>query len=212
MRFLDRLHAGDVLAAVVAETAPDLVNPIVLGLPRGGVPVAARVAAVLDAPLDVFVVRKLGAPGHRELAIGAIASGGVLIVNDDILQHLGLSQADVDAAVAAESDELRRREKTYRGDRPPLVLADRDVLIVDDGVATGASLKAACAAVQEASPRSVIVAVPVAPIATASDFAEMVDRFIVCRTPEPFGAVGSWYRDFTQTTDDEVQVLLSAER
>jgi putative phosphoribosyl transferase len=212
MRFLDRLHAGDVLAAVVAETAPDLVNPIVLGLPRGGVPVAARVAAVLDAPLDVFVVRKLGAPGHRELAIGAIASGGVLIVNDDILQHLGLSQADVDVAVAAESDELRRREKTYRGDRPPLVLADRDVLIVDDGVATGASLKAACAAVQEASPRSVIVAVPVAPIATASDFAEMVDRFIVCRTPEPFGAVGSWYRDFTQTTDDEVQVLLSAER
>jgi putative phosphoribosyl transferase len=212
MRFLDRLHAGDVLAAVVAETAPDLVNPIVLGLPRGGVPVAARVAAVLDAPLDVFVVRKLGAPGHRELAIGAIASGGVLIVNDNILQHLGLSQADVDAAVAAESDELRRREKTYRGDRPPLVLADRDVLIVDDGVATGASLKAACAAVQEASPRSVIVAVPVAPIATASDFAEMVDRFIVCRTPEPFGAVGSWYRDFTQTTDDEVQVLLSAER
>lgn len=209
---MDRLHAGDVLAAVVAETAPDLVNPIVLGLPRGGVPVAARVAAVLDAPLDVFVVRKLGAPGHRELAIGAIASGGVLIVNDDILQHLGLSQADVDAAVAAESDELRRREKTYRGDRPPLVLADRDVLIVDDGVATGASLKAACAAVQEASPRSVIVAVPVAPIATASDFAEMVDRFIVCRTPEPFGAVGSWYRDFTQTTDDEVQVLLSAER
>lgn len=209
---MDRLHAGDVLAAVVAETAPDLVNPIVLGLPRGGVPVAARVAAVLDAPLDVFVVRKLGAPGHRELAIGAIASGGVLIVNDNILQHLGLSQADVDAAVAAESDELRRREKTYRGDRPPLVLADRDVLIVDDGVATGASLKAACAAVQEASPRSVIVAVPVAPIATASDFAEMVDRFIVCRTPEPFGAVGSWYRDFTQTTDDEVQVLLSAER
>ncbi len=140
MRFLDRLHAGDALAAVVAETAPDLVNPIVLGLPRGGVPVAARVAAALGAPLDVLVVRKLGAPGHRELAIGAIASGGIQIVNDNVVQHLGLSQADVDAAVVAESDELRRRDKAYRGDRPPLVLSDRDVLVVDDGVATGASL------------------------------------------------------------------------
>jgi putative phosphoribosyl transferase len=198
-----------VLGVLVAEVVADLADPIVLGLPRGGVPVAARVALAIDAPLDVFVVRKLGAPGHKELAIGAIASGGIQIVNDNVLRHLGLSRADVDAAVAIESIELGRRERIYRGGRPPLVLSDRDVLVVDDGVATGASLKAAVTAVQKASPYSVTVAVPVAPVAAAPVFAQMADRFVVCMTPEPFEAVGSWYADFTQTSDEEVQELLA---
>ncbi|MEN8237912.1 MAG: phosphoribosyltransferase [Actinomycetota bacterium] len=211
-RFRDRRHAGELLADVLAERLGDVEDGIVLALPRGGVPVAERVAARLHLPLDVFIVRKLGFPGHREYAMGAIASGGITVFNEDAVARLGVDEDILDATVESESLELERRERLYRGERAPLKLSGRDVILVDDGVATGASMRAGIEAIKAHGPSSVVVAVPVAPTSAERDFGKLVDSFIALSTPTPFQAVGLWYHDFTQTTDDEVRSLLSGAR
>lgn len=209
-RFRDRVHAGDLLADVL-DSRRGIDDGIVLGLPRGGVPVAARVAERLDIPLDVFIVRKLGLPGRSEYAMGAIASGGVIVINEDAVARLGITQEAIDTVAERELQELERREVLYRGDRPPLDLASRDVILVDDGIATGASMHAAIEAIKAYGPRSLLVAVPVAPLSAQSEFEGFVDAFIALWTPTPFQAVGLWYVDFTQTTDDEVRSLMSGD-
>jgi predicted phosphoribosyltransferase len=207
--FQDRADAGVRLAERLSSS--DVVGdlPVVLGLPRGGIPVAAPVARALGCPLDVFVVRKLGVPGHEELAMGAIATGGIVVRNEDIIEQLRIDEASLRRVEAAEGAELRRRELAYRGDREPVGLAGRDVVIVDDGIATGASMRAAVAAVTAAGPRSIVVAVPVASRQAVDSLAAEADAVVALAVPEPFGAVGSWYRDFTQTSDAEVGELLA---
>jgi predicted phosphoribosyltransferase len=204
----DRSEAGRALAAGLADYAgrPDV---LVLALPRGGVPVAYEVAKALDAPLDVFLVRKLGVPGQPELALGAIASGGVRMLNDDVVRALGVSPGVVDAIAAEERAELERREREYRGDRPAPELRDRTVILVDDGLATGASMRAAVAAVRRGDPARIVVAVPVGAPSTCRDLLRLVDEVVCPRSPERFHAVGLWYHDFSQTTDEEVRDLLT---
>jgi putative phosphoribosyl transferase len=209
-RFRNRVHAGELLADVL-DARRGIDDGIVLALPRGGVPVAARVAQRLGIPLDVFIVRKLGLPGRSEYAMGAIASGGVIVINEDAVTRLGISQEAIDTVAERELRELERREVLYRGNRPPLDLASRDVVLVDDGIATGASMHAAVEAIKAYGPRSLLVAVPVAPMSAQSEFEGFVDEFIALSTPTPFQAVGLWYDDFTQTTDDEVRSLISGE-
>jgi predicted phosphoribosyltransferase len=182
---------------------------IVLGLPRGGVPVAARVAAALGAPLDVFVVRKLGVPGREELAMGAIATGGVRVLNDDVLGRLHIPEAVVEEVAAAEARELARREARYRAGRPPPDLAGRVVVLVDDGLATGSSMRAAVAAARALGPARIVVAVPTAPRSTCEGLAAEADEVICHSMPRPFRAVGHSYRSFPQTTDEEVAALLA---
>ena len=208
LRFRDRVEAGQHLGAVLARKLGKQEDIIVLALPRGGVPVAAEVAKALDAPLDVFIVRKLGVPGHEELAMGAIASGGVRVLNRDVLSYVPLPQKAIDAVAEREQQELQRREREYRGSRPPLDVRNKTVIIVDDGLATGSTMRAAVEALKKMGPRAIVVAVPVAAPQTCDEFRnEGVD--IVClRTPEPFQAVGLWYEDFSQTTDEEVHELL----
>jgi predicted phosphoribosyltransferase len=203
----DRREAGRELAARLAAYAnrPDL---LVLALPRGGVPVAYEVAEALGAPLDVFLVRKLGVPGYEELAMGAIASGGVRVVNDVVVQSVGVSEAEIDAAAAREQRELARREATYRGGRPPVDVEGRTVILVDDGLATGSTMRAAVAALRARRPARLVVAVPVGSSDTCRDLDAEADDVVCARTPEPFFAVGAWYDDFSQTTDDEVRELL----
>jgi putative phosphoribosyl transferase len=184
--------------------------PVVLGLPRGGVPIAYEVARVLEAPLDVFVVRKLGVPGQEELAMGAIASGGVRVVNRDVVGALGLSPAVLDRVAAAEQLELERRERLYRGARALQPLAGRTVILVDDGLATGSTMRAAVRAVRQHGPARVVVAVPVAAAATCEELKAEVDEVVCLATPDPFLAVGRFYDDFTQTTDREVREQLRA--
>ncbi|HEY8206314.1 MAG TPA: phosphoribosyltransferase family protein [Myxococcaceae bacterium] len=181
---------------------------VVLALPRGGVPVGAEVARHLAAPLDVMVVRKLGVPGHRELAMGALASGGVRVLNEDLLMELGIPEWVIEEAVAREAPELERRERAYRGGRPPLEVEGRTVILVDDGVATGASMRAAVAALRQRGPKRLVVAVPVAAEAIREGLAREVDEMVCVRTPEPFLAVGLWYEDFSETTDEEVRAAL----
>jgi putative phosphoribosyl transferase len=207
VRFRDRRDAGRRLAARLAAYArrPDVV---VLALPRGGVPVAYEVANALGAPLDVFLVRKLGMPGHEEFAIGAIASGGVRILNEETLRDYGVTDQQVEAVVAAEQRELERREHRYRGDRPFPTVAGRTVILIDDGLATGSSMRAAVAALRQEHPARIVVAVPTAPPETCMELSAVVDDLICLMTPEPFYAVGLWYEDFSQTTDDEVRELL----
>lgn len=217
-RFHDRLEAGRLLGRELvkrlgapASTGPSAAtshDSIVLGLPRGGVPVAAEVAKALGAPLDVFIVRKLGVPGHEELAMGAIASGGVRVLNQDVLRYLPVPQKSIDEVAAREQQELERRERSYRGSRPPLDVRDKTVIVVDDGLATGSTMRAAVAALRKMQPRAIVVAVPVAAKQTCDEFhSEGID--LVClRTPEPFEAVGLWYDDFSQTTDEEVHELI----
>ncbi len=208
LRFRDRVEAGRHLGEVLARKLGKQNDVIVLALPRGGVPVGAEVARALDAPLDVFIVRKLGVPGHEELAMGAIASGGVRVLNRDVLSYVPLPQKAIDAVAEREQQELQRREREYRGSRPPLDVRNMTVIIVDDGLATGSTMRAAVEALKKMAPRAIIVAVPVAAPQTCEEFRnEGVD--IVClRTPEPFQAVGLWYEDFSQTTDEEVHELL----
>jgi predicted phosphoribosyltransferase len=207
MRFQDRADAGRVLATHLADYA-DRPDVIVLALPRGGVPVGYEVARALRAPLDVFLVRKLGVPGHEELAMGALASGGVRVVNQDVVRALGIPE-DVLAEVAAEeAQELRRREDLYRGDRPAPDVAGRTVILVDDGLATGSTMRAAVAALRRLGPARIIVAAPVAAADTCAELAQLADDAVCALTPEPFLAVGMWYEDFTQTTDEEVRELL----
>ena len=207
-RFRDRTDAGRRLAAALSEYAGDP-DVRVLALPRGGVPVAYEVARALDAPLDVFIVRKLGLPWHEELAMGAIASGGIMVLDHDLVRRAGVSEAEVRRVAEAERRELERRERLYRGDRPLPEIAGRTVILVDDGLATGATMRAAVEAVKQEGPRRVVVAVPIASPETCEAFREVVDDTVCAVTPERFRAVGLWYDDFSQTTDDEVHDLLA---
>ncbi len=183
---------------------------IVLGLPRGGVPVAYEVATRLRVPLDVFIVRKLGVPGYEELAMGAIASGGVRVLNEDVVRQIPNAAAIIEAVTAQETAELERREREYRDGRPAPELRGRTVILVDDGLATGATMRAAVAALRQQGAAKIVVAVPVGAPETCAEFAEEVDETICAITPEYFRAVGQYYDDFSQTTDDEVRALLAA--
>jgi predicted phosphoribosyltransferase len=205
-RFRDRTEAGQVLAERL-RTYAGREDVVVLALPRGGVPVAHEVAKALGAPLGVFVVRKIGVPGHEELAMGAIASGGVLVLDDRLIQALGLGADDLERAVEAELRELERRETAYGSQDAP-DLAGKTVILVDDGLATGATMRAAALAVRKLGPARVVVAVPVAAEETCDEFRDVVDEIVCEVTPRPFGAVGLWYDDFSQTTDDEVRELV----
>ena len=207
MRFRDRAHAGRVLArALLAYAGRD--DVVVLALPRGGVPVAAELARALGAQLDVFVVRKLGLPGHEELAMGAVAPGGVLILDDRLVRGLGIPDEVLQETVEKESRELERREAAYRAGRPPLDLEGKTVILVDDGLATGATMRAAALALRKYRPARVVVAVPVASAETCDEFRADVDEIVCALTPSPFHAVGLWYDDFSQTSDEEVRELL----
>ena len=210
-RFLNRADAGRRLAATLSAYA-GRADVIVLALPRGGVVVAYEVARELDVPLDVFTVRKLGVPGHEELAMGAIASGGALVLDEALVRELRISERDLRAVIAAEQRELERREKEYRGDRPPPDIAGRTVVLVDDGLATGASMRVAVAALKQEHPARIVVAVPIAPPETCEALRREADDVVCGVTPEPFYAVGLWYEDFTQTTDKEVHDLLERAR
>jgi predicted phosphoribosyltransferase len=209
-RFRDRAHAGVELAELLSAYSG--VDGVVLGLPRGGVAVAAPVADALDLPLDAYVVRKLGVPGHEELAMGAIASGGVVVWNSDVVDGLHIGQDRRDAVVARERAELERREREYRGDREPIAVRDRVMIVVDDGLATGATMAAAVAALKVDAPRRIVVAVPVAPTAAIDAMRVEVDEVIAVVVPDRFGAVGEWYDDFSPTTDAEVVALLGRGR
>jgi len=207
-RFRDRAEAGRFLARQLSDYA-GRDDVIVLALPRGGVPVAYEVAKALRAPLDVFVVRKLGVPGHEELAMGALASGGLAVIDQGIVRTLGISAAELERVVATELRELERREAAYRGDREPPQLEGKTVILVDDGLATGSTMRAAALAVRQAKPKEIVVAVPVAATETCDEFRDVVDDVICVLTPSPFRAVGLWYDDFSQTSDDEVRALLA---
>ena len=206
-RFEDRFDAGRFLARQLHHHAGNP-NVVVLALPRGGVPVAFEIARAIDAPLDVFVVRKLGAPGYEELAMGAIATGGVRVFNEEVIQHLGVSQSWITATIREQEEELQRREQAYRGSRPPAELQNRIVILVDDGLATGASMRAAVRALRLRNPSAIAVAVPIGSRDTCDQFRSEGEEVVCGRSPEPFHAVGAWYVDFTQTTDDEVRELL----
>ena len=209
--FLDRYDAGRRLAAALSSYAnqPDL---LILALPRGGVPVAYEVARALHAPLDVFLVRKLGFPGHPELAMGAIASGGVRILDRQLIGMYGVPAREIERVTAAERRELERRERLYRDGRPAPDVRDRTVILVDDGLATGSSMRAAVEALREEGAKKIVVAVPVAAPDTCEAMKEEVDEIVCAVTPEPFRAVGLWYADFSETTDEEVRQLLSKQR
>jgi len=205
--FEDRRDAGRSLAPEIRRCT--LKDPIVLGLPRGGIPVAYEVALAIDAPLDLLVVRKLGAPFQPELAIGAIASGGVRVLNEELLENVpGIDDSVVEEIVAKESQELSRREKLYRGDRPYPNLRDKDVVIVDDGMATGATMRAAAEAVKRLRPANIFIAVPTASAEAVRLVSGTADKVICLDTPYPFYAVGNYYRNFGQTTDEEVRGIL----
>ncbi len=207
-RFQNRADAGRQLAARLRRYA-NRSDVLVLGLPRGGVPVAYEVAQALNAPLDICLVRKLGVPGQPELALGAIASGGVQVLNRDVIDGLGIAKSAIDAVVAQESKELQRRDRAYRGDRPPPAIGDRMVILVDDGIATGASMRAAIAVIASQAPAKLIVATPVAPPSTCDDLSLDVDEMVVVAMPVRLNAIGSWYADFAQTTDADVRHLLA---
>jgi putative phosphoribosyl transferase len=205
--FSDRSEAGRVLAEQLKHWAgrPDV---IVLALPRGGVPVAYEVAHELHAPMDVFIVRKLGVPGHEELAMGAVATGGVRVLNDQVVYGLGIPDYVIDAVANWELQELGRRQRLYRGSRPPTDVGGKTVILVDDGLATGSTMLAAVQALRQQGPAKIVVAVPVASPDTCELLKAYVDETVCAATPEPFYAVGLWYRDFSQTTDEEVRELL----
>jgi len=208
MAFADRRDAGRVLAKALRERA-SFEGAIVLGLPRGGVPVAYEVATELRLPLDVFIVRKLGVPFEPELAMGAVASGGMVVLNDEVLRLYSIRREIVNDAIARELGEIARREIAYRGGRPAAPLDDRTAIVIDDGLATGATMKAAIRALRPVS-RRLIVAVPVAAAATCQQIRQEADQLIALECPESFSAVGEFYRDFEPTTDDEVRALLAA--
>jgi putative phosphoribosyl transferase len=207
-RFRDRAEAGRLLAELLHEYA-GRDDVVVLALPRGGLPVAFEVARALGAPLDVFVVRKLGVPGREELAMGAIASGGVIVLDEATIRALGIDDEEIRWTAAAELRELERRESAYRGEREPPSLEGKTVLLVDDGLATGASMRAAAHATQQQRPANVVVAVPVAAAQTCTELEDVVDEVVCAVTPEPFRAVGLWYEDFSQLSDDDVREFLA---
>ncbi len=211
MYFRDRREAGRQLAQHLAAYAnrPDV---LVLALPRGGVPVAYEVARALHAPLDVFLVRKLGLPGHEEYAMGAVASGGVRVLNSEVVEQLHLPDEVIDTVTRRELKELKRRERIYRGDRPFPDVRGKTVILVDDGLATGSTMRAAAEVLRQQGPARLVVAVPAGSPETCDEFRDEVDEVVCAITPEPFYAVGLWYDDFSQTTDDEVRDLLAAAR
>ena len=206
--FADRRQAGRALAQALGQFGgrPDV---IVLALPRGGVPVGFEVARALSAPLDVFLVRKLGVPGHEELAMGALASGGLIVMNEDVVTALGIGEADLVAVAEAEARELARREQAYRQGLPPLDVAGRVVILVDDGLATGCTMRAAVAALRELGPARILVAAPVGAVDACDLLVREADDVVCLHTPEDFAAVGLWYGRFEQTSDDEVRALLA---
>jgi putative phosphoribosyl transferase len=206
MVFKNRVTAGRFLASKLSKYA-DRADVLVLALPRGGVPVAFEVARSLHAPLDLFLVRKLGMPGQEELAMGAIASGGVRVLNEDVVRALHIPDEVIDAVAAQEGHELARRAQAYRGDRPPPAVRDRIVILIDDGLATGSTMRAAVAALRKQGPARVVVAVPVGAAETCAELGGEADEVVCGRTPTPFYAVGQWYSDFAQTTDEEVSAL-----
>jgi putative phosphoribosyl transferase len=206
--FRDRSEAGRRLAARLAEYA-DRPDVLVLALPRGGVPVGYEVATALHAPMDVFIVRKLGVPGHEEFAMGAVATGGVRVLNDQVVRALRIPNYVIDAVASWEQEELTRRERLYRGDRPPPDVRGKTVILVDDGLATGSTMLAAVQALRRQGPARIVMAVPVASPDTCELLKEEVDEVVCAATPEPFYAVGLWYQDFSQTTDEEVRELLA---
>ena len=210
MYFRDRRDAGRQLARLLKAYAhrPDV---LVLALPRGGVPVGFEVARALGAPLDVLLVRKLGVPGHEELAMGAVASGGVRVLNRDVVEHLNVPPRVIERVTARELRELERRERAYRDDRPPPEIRDRTLILVDDGLATGSTMRAAVSALRQKGPREIVVAVPTAAPQTCEELRSEADQVVCTITPEPFYAVGIWYQDFSETSDDEVRRLLSHE-
>jgi predicted phosphoribosyltransferase len=205
-RFLDRVDAGRRLARALLHHRGT--GALVLGLPRGGVPVAAEVATAIDAELDVLVVRKLGVPGHEELAMGAVAGGGLRVLNRDVLVRLDVPSSVVEAVTTRAAEVVAERERTYRGARPPLVLRGRRVVLVDDGLATGATMRVAVRAVTGAGASPVVVAVPVAPPSACEVLRSLADEVVCLHTPSSFLAVGTWYEDFSETSDDEVRDLL----
>jgi putative phosphoribosyl transferase len=209
--FENRVDAGRKLAQELADyqDAPDV---IVLALPRGGVPVAQEVAETLDAPLDIFLVRKLGLPGHEELAMGAIASGGIRVLNEAVVDSLDNPEAVIDEVIEREQGELERREQAYRGDRPFPEVEGRTVILVDDGLATGASMRAAVAGLRARNPKKIVVAVPTASPEKCEEFEDEVDEVVCAVTPQPFFGIGYWYNDFSQTTDEEVRQILERAR
>jgi len=208
MTFRDRADAGRILAAGLGHPAgsDDL---LVLGLPRGGVPVAYEVASALGRPLDVLLARKLGVPGQPELAMGAIAGGGVRVLHQAVVNALGIPPRAIEEVAAREGAELDRRDRAYRAGRPPLDVDGRSVLVVDDGLATGATMRAAVTALRAQRARRIVVAVPVGAKETCADLAEHADEVVCIRTPRSFHAVGQWYDDFSPTTDDEIRALLA---
>jgi predicted phosphoribosyltransferase len=207
MLFRDRVEAGRFLAAKLRRFL-NRSDVIVLALPRGGVPVAYQVATALDLPMDIFIVRKLGVPGHEELAMGAIASGGVRVSNEDVVQSLKIPESVIETAAAMATHELERRETYYRYGAPPLDIKNKTVILIDDGLATGATMRAAAKALRRKGVKEIVIAVPVAAPSTCKEFESEVDQIICGATPEPFYGVGSWYKDFSQTSDDEVIDLL----
>jgi putative phosphoribosyl transferase len=206
-QFKDRCDAGRFLAEKLKHLANNP-NVVILALPRGGVPVAFEIARELNVPLDIFIVRKLGVPIYEELAMGAIASGGVRVLNEDVIRKLGITKRMIDAATAEQHLELERREHQYRRDRPTLDVTGRIAVLVDDGLATGATMRAAVQALQRRNPARIVVAVPVGAAETCQEFEEEVDEVVCGKRPQNFGAVGAWYETFTQTTDEEVCELL----
>jgi len=211
MLFANRREAGRILASLLMKYA-DRDDVLVLALPRGGVPVGFEVAQALRAPLDVFIVRKLGVPGHDELAMGAIATGGVRVLNDDVVTSLELEPEVIDAVAAREEKELARRERLYRGARPAPDVHGRTVILIDDGLATGSTMRAAVAALRKQRPARIVVAVPVAASESCEEFKTEVDEVVCAATPRMFNGVGRWYEDFSQTTDEEVHELLAQAR
>jgi putative phosphoribosyl transferase len=208
----NRTEAGQLLAKKLTAYA-NRSDVLVLGLPRGGVPVAFEIATAINAPLDICIVRKLGVPGHEELAMGAIAMGGVMVLNEEVVRGAKIAQPIIERVAAREKRELARRDRLYRGDRPFPELHGRTVILVDDGIATGSTLQAAIAIVERQQPKSIVVAVPVAPQSTCDELKGQVDEVVCLMMPEPLRAIGLWYDDFLPTTDAEVQDLLArAER
>jgi putative phosphoribosyl transferase len=208
--FQDRVHAGQLLAHQL-NAYVDRRDVLILALPRGGVPVAREIARSLHAPLDILLVRKLGALGQEELAMGAIASGGVRVLNDDVVQALHVPPRVIDLVTARELRELARREDLYRGGRPGPDVAGKTVILVDDGLATGSTMRAAIAALRQARPKRIVVAVPIAAAPTCRELGEEVDEIVCLHTPEPFYSVGFWYEDFSQTGDEEIREMLELE-
>jgi predicted phosphoribosyltransferase len=209
--FRDRAQAGQLLSHKLKAYA-DGADVLILALPRGGVPVAREVARSLHVPLDVFLVRKLGAPGQEELAMGAIASGGVRVLNDEVVEALGISSRVIDLVTARELGELARREHLYRDGHPAPAVAGKTVILVDDGLATGSTMRAAVAALRQAKPKRIVVAVPIAATRTCEELAEEVDEIVCYHTSEPFYSVGFWYEDFSQTSDEEIREILELEK